>query len=98
MEKEIIRKIIESVIAEHGGEATKKVVLYHLEYILKINPGDALERPEDFVKALKIIYGSFESHIEAEICRKLAEEYRVDYSGNSIVELAKDLKNKRTSK
>ncbi len=97
MEREIVRKIIESVIAEHGGEAAKKVVLYHLEYVLKVNPGDALERPEEFVKALKTIYGSFESYIEAEICKKLAEEYRVNYNGNSLIELAKELKYKRAS-
>ncbi|MGC8600459.1 MAG: hypothetical protein ACP5LX_05355 [Nitrososphaeria archaeon] len=98
MEKEIVRKIIESVFAEHGGEAARKVVMYHLENVLKVSPGDALEKPEEFVKALKAIYGSFENYVEAEICKKLAEEYRVNYSGNSLVELANELRSKRRSR
>ncbi len=98
MEREIVRKIIESVIAEHGGEAAKKVVMYHLETVLKVSPRDALEKPEDFVKALKSIYGSFESYIEAEICKKIAEEYRVNYNGKSLVELANELRSKKRLK
>ncbi len=58
----------------------------------KIKPEEVLSKAETFVEALRDIYGPFESPIERELCSRIAKEYGIKYSGNSLVELAKEAK------
>lgn len=74
MEREKVRKIVEQAIADYGGEMVKGLVVWQLRNRFHLDPGDAIERPEEFVSALKDIYGSFEDAIERRICERVAEE------------------------
>ncbi len=93
-----LRKLFENAIAEYGGEITKNAVMYHLERTHNLDPDDILNKPEQFVSALRDMYGDFESIIEGSICEKIAEEYGVDYRGQGLVELSKELKNTKIKK
>ena len=63
--------------------------MYHLENKLRVNPDEVLKKPDEFVDALKIIYGDFEGIIEDTICEKVAGEYGIKYKGQGLVKLAK---------
>jgi len=87
-----LRKLVEEAISDYGGEITKNAVMYHLEKTHKLDPDDILKKPELFVKALRDMYGDFESIIEGNICEKIAREYGIDYKGEGLVELSKELR------
>lgn len=87
-----LRKLVEEAISEYGGEITKDAVMYHLENTHHLDPDDILNRPEQFVSAFRNMYGDFESIIEGNICEKIAKEYGIDYRGEGLVELSKELK------
>lgn len=96
MERERVRKTVEYAIADYGGEMVKGLVIWHLKHRFGLDPGDALERPEEFVSALREIYGSFEEAVERRICERLASEYGINYSGEGLIALA--IKIKRMSR
>lgn len=88
MERERVRAAVEQAIADYGGEVVKGIVLWQLRNRFHLDPGDAVDRPEDFVSALKEIYGSFEGSIERRICERIALELGVNYSGEGLIELS----------
>ncbi len=92
MVKKSIKNIIEETLDLFGGEQVRKAVLFHMNLRYKVKPEEALSKAEAFVEALKDIYGPFEGSIEKEICNRIASEYGIKYSSNSLVELAKEIK------
>ncbi len=92
MAEKAIRKIVEETIEAFGGEKVRDAVLYHLEHKYNVKPEEMIEKPEQFSNALKDIYGSFGSMIEKEICKRISENYGLEYKGQGIVEIAKELK------
>ena len=93
MTKNRLKSIIEDKIAEYGGEPVKKTVLFYLEHKYSVKPEEILNKPEQFVTALKDIYGPFEKIIEREICNNIAEKYGINYKNQGLIEIAKVLKN-----
>ncbi|MDP8023910.1 MAG: hypothetical protein ACP5LF_04755 [Nitrososphaeria archaeon] len=92
MSKKSIKNIVEETLELFGGEQVRNAVLFHMNLRYKVKPEEALSKVEAFVEALKDIYGPFEGPIEKEICSRIASEYGIKYSGNSLVELAKEIK------
>ncbi|MDP8024187.1 MAG: hypothetical protein ACP5LF_03340 [Nitrososphaeria archaeon] len=92
MAKNRLKTIVEETINEYGGEPVKKMVLFYLENKHNIKPEEVLDKPAQFVNALKDIYGPFEQIIEREICDKIANEYGIKPKGQGLIELAKELK------
>jgi len=86
-------KIVESALADYGGDITKKAVLWHLKHTYNLEPADAVLQPKSFVQALNDIYGEdFAKIIEEDICEKLSQEFEVN--GNGLVELAEKIREK----
>ncbi|MDG6928308.1 MAG: hypothetical protein JRN26_06840 [Nitrososphaerota archaeon] len=92
MDKRKIGSIVESAIADYGGDVTKGAVMWHLEHTYSLGPEDAILKPEKFLRALRDIYGDFVSIIEGNICEKLAKEYGIDYKGEGLLKLAEEMK------
>jgi hypothetical protein len=93
--REKIRKIVEAAISDYGGDTMVRVVSWHMERTYSLDPGDVLIKPETAVKALRAIYGDFEGIIEGNICERIAKEYGIDYRGEGLVELSKELNDKQ---
>ncbi len=93
--KEKLRKIVEDTISDYGGDTMVRVVSWHMKHTYNLDPGDVLAKPEAMVKALRAIYGEFESIIEGNICERIANEYGIDYKGQGLVELSKELNGKQ---
>ncbi len=90
--KNIVKKLVEETLTEYGGEPVKNAVLFHLKNMHNVAPEDAIDKPEEFIKALNDIYGPFEKIIERELCLKIARVYGINYKNEDLIELAKELK------
>lgn len=97
MARKRLKSIVEETLSEYGGEPVKKMVLFYLENNHGVKAEEILDKPEQFISALKEIYGPFESIIEKEICDKIANEYGIKFKGQGLVELAKELKKNQSA-
>lgn len=88
-------KAVEEAIADFGGQMVRDIVVGQLKRRFNLDPGDAVERPEEFVAALRDIYGSFEQAVERRICERLASEFGISYRGEGLVELTLKVKARR---
>ncbi|NAY82074.1 MAG: hypothetical protein GU362_04235 [Thaumarchaeota archaeon] len=91
--KDLLKRVVEETLAEYGGEPVKNAVIFYLTKMHGIRPEDVIQKPEEFVKALNDIYGSFEKIIETVLCEKIAKIYGLNCK-NGFIELIKELKKK----
>lgn len=88
--KDPIAKLISDALSVYG-EINRNVVLWHLEHTYNMKLEDVQNNPELFIRALRAIFGDFESIVEGEICEKIAKEYGLNYKGQGFVDLLKEL-------
>lgn len=92
MEREKVGRAVEAAIADYGGELVKGVVVWNLKNRFNLEPADAVERPEEFIVALREIYGPFEEAVERRICERIAAELGVEYAGQGLLKLAEQIR------
>ena len=77
----------------HLGESVKHVIYWHLEHRFGIKREKIPDRPEEFVRGLKAIYGAGANIIEKGIVREIVREFGIE--ADDFIEAVKRAKKAR---
>ncbi|MCL4344126.1 MAG: hypothetical protein JRN26_07045 [Nitrososphaerota archaeon] len=89
--KKSISRIFEETLEQYG-EASRKVVIWHLEKTMGLKLDDIESDPRRFLDALAEIYGDLNLVIETSLCENISQEYGIKYRGEGLVKLLKEIK------
>lgn len=78
------------------GKTCERIMLFHLEEKFKVSLIDVWDRPLDFSKALKLLFGKGADALEKFIVEGIKEEMEIKSSAKSLQEVIKVAKRHQT--